>query len=168
MNNLKNKYIEYLKTIIDFKKYEDKINSSGLLIQKSSSMNNNLSDYYSLLNNIYTYSLTKEEIEILNNENKLSNIEYEIIDKHKKQLITNLNTKAIMYNPPRPDHNVKSGKIVLEFVYGRNSKQVNDDIEYVQLIKKQKKYISQINEELKKEILEKTNIECEFFIEKRV
>ena len=73
----------------------------------------------------------------------------------------------IMYNPPMPEHAVKNGTLVLEFVYGKNTSIIPEE-QYSLLIRKQKEFIKNISEEIKNEIKEKLGLNCEIFINKRI
>ena len=139
MQYLKKQYSEifykYLDSIIDFSKYDEKINASGLYFGKSNDIKHNISsDYFSVLNNFYVEKLSLEEQELFKT-NALDVVKKTYINILKKD-----NQTMIMYNPPMPEHNVKNGNLVLEFVYGKNIVIIPDD-QYLKFIKRQREFI---------------------------
>lgn len=166
MNTLEEKYAQnfykYLDNIIDFHKYDEKINNSGLYFGKSNDVKHNiLSDFLSILNNFYVEKLSEEDKE------KLNINDIEVIKKTYIDILKKGNDKMIMYNPPMPEHAVKNGTLVLEFVYGKNTSIIPEE-QYSLLIRKQKEFIKNISEEIKNEIKEKLGLNCEIFINKRI
>ncbi len=172
MNNIKEIYklgfIKYLNDIIDFKKYDNWIENSNLLFGISKSHENNVSsNYYSLLNDFYIEKLSEEDKKILSDKKTIDEEVVTIVKKTYKEVLKKSDYNTIMYNPPLPEHSVKNGSIVFEFVYGKNIKKINDD-NYAQLIKKQREFIKMINAKLIKEIYEKIDSDSNIFVEKRV
>ena len=161
----KNELINFLQKEIDFKKYDKEIEESNLYFGKSISIKNKLSEYFELRNNLYIENLSEEEKNTLNSDNKQD--VYELIKNTYKKVITKENANNIMYDPPMPSHYVKNGSLVLTFIYGRNTEEVEDN-KYKDLIIKQKQFIENIVKEITNEIKNKINIDTIIFIEKRI
>ncbi len=105
--------------------------------------------------------------EIIFNKELVDNDIVDIVKKTYKEVLKKGETETVMYNPPIPKHSVKNGSIVFEFVYGKNSKKLNED-EYVDNMKKQREFIVKINNMLIKEIEEIMEVPCSIFVEKRM
>lgn len=161
-------FILYLKENIDFSYYDNKFSNSNLYFGKSLTIINNLkSDFYNLKNSLYLDNLEDEYKNIINSKDTIDEEIIDVVSKTYKKVIEKPNVKYVMYNPPMPEHNVENGSLVLEFSYGKNTKRM-DDNEYVEFVKKQRQFINDVNEELKKEIYNKLGIKCFIFVKKVV
>lgn len=161
-------FINYINEKVDFSKYESMIEKSNLFFSPSNSIDKNMkSNYYSLLNQFYFDKLDDKDKEILLSKDVTSSDIKRIIEKSYKEVLKKGDMEYVMYNPPIPNHRVKNGSLVFEFVYGKNREKLNDEQYTVNMIK-QREFISKINELLKRDIEEKIGIPCEIFVEKRV
>lgn len=167
MNNFltevyENEFIDFLNRNIDFKKYDDMIENANLLFAPSTSFKKNIeSKYFRNINKMFVDKLPNDYKEIIKND--VTNV----VEETYKDVLKKGDLETVMYNPPLPEHRVKNGSIVFEFLYGKNIKTLNDD-EYVQNMIKQREFIDKVSELLKKEVEEKLNVSCAIFIEKRV
>ena len=160
MNDQEKRYGEifykYLDEVIDFKKYDEMIDNSSLYFGESNDIDHNISTkYFTVLNRFYIDELLEKDI-------NLDLVKSSYVDVLKKG-----NDENIMYNPPMPEHIVKNGSLVLEFVYGKNTVSLSGD-EYVEHIKKQREFINKMIEVIKKDIKEKLGLECSIFVSKRI
>ncbi|MBR2840519.1 MAG: hypothetical protein IKF01_01460 [Bacilli bacterium] len=161
-------FINYINEKVDFSKYESMIEKSNLFFSPSNSIDKNMkSNYYSLLNQFYFDKLDDKDKEILLSKDVTSSDIKRIIEKSYKEVLKKGDMEYVMYNPPIPNHRVKNGSLVFEFVYGKNSEKLNDE-QYTANMIKQREFISKTNELLKRDIEEKIGISCEIFVEKRV
>lgn len=153
---------------IDIVSFNEKIENANLYFGPSNDINCNInSKYFSILNNFYFNNFSSEDIQKLENKKEIDNEVFDLVARTYKECLKKNGVSGIMYNPPRPEHYVVNGSLVLEFVYGKNTKQISDD-KYLDLYRKQKDFINLIVEEIKKEVEEKLGINCEIFISKRV
>ena len=171
INKLEYIYIEgfkyFFNSIINLKKYDEKIDNSNLYFGKTKSININFnSNYYSLLNKFNVSKLTEEEQNIIINKKSIDEELIEIVKNTYKNILKSDNGDANIYGTP-PSLISKNGNIDFEFVTGKNIQKFEGE-EFIQLSKKQHEFISNINEMLKEEIKEKLNIECTIFVDKRV
>lgn len=161
-------FIKYLEENIDLKRYCEIINNSGLYFGVSTMFKSNIkSDYYNLLNDFYIDNLSDDNKNKLASKDTVDDEVLLIVKETYKEVLKKGNSNYIMYNPPLPEHSVINGSIVLEFVYGKNSQKLSND-EYIELVKKQRKFIKEINNSLIKELSEKFNIPVNIFVEKRI
>lgn len=164
MKELENKYkkmfYDYLNQVIDFQKYDQMIDESNLYFGESNDIEHNISSkFFTVLNGIYLDKILEVEH---------SNIDFEFVKRTYVDALKKLDGDTnIMYDPPLAEHIVKDGSLVMEFVYGKNIA-VPSNIEYVELMKKQKEVINKVIEEIKKEVKEKLDLECAVFVSKRV
>ena len=164
MNELEKKYkdifINYLNQVIDFEKYDQMIDESNSYFGESNDILHNISSkYLTVLNSIYLDKILEVDD---------SSIDVEFVKKTYVEALKKIDGETnIMYDPPLLEHIVKDGSLVMEFVYGKNV-DVPSDVEYVELMKKQKEVINKVMEEIKKEVKEKLNLECVVFVSKRV
>lgn len=161
-------FIKYIDEIIDFNKYDLMIENSLLYFGQAKSHKENIkSKYYSLLNDFYVEKLSEEHKIILEKKEQIDEETINIVKSTYKEVLKKGEYENIMYNPPLPEHHVKNGSLVLEFVYGKNVQTFSKE-EYAELVKKQRNLIEEVNNELKKEISEKLNISVVVFVEKRI
>lgn len=125
------------------------------------------SNYIRCLNQFYVEELEMNELEILKNYEDLSEQIMDIVRKTYKTVLTKRNSKTISYNPPSPERIIKNGTVVFELSYGKNQCKVSDT-EYLILIRKQKELLTNVIQNLEKEVLDKWDIPCKVLIEKRV
>ena len=164
----KEAFCEIFSRIIDIVSFDDKVENANLYFGPSNDIHCNInSKYFSILNKFYFNSFSSEDINMLENKNKIDNEVLKLVARTYKECLKKDGVSGIMYNPPKPEHYVVNGSLVLEFVYGKNIKNLSDD-EYLEIYSKQKDFINSMVEEIKKEVKEKLGINCEIFIGKRV
>ena len=164
----KEAFYQFFNKMIDIVSYDNKVENACLYFGPSNDINCNInSNYFSILNNFYFSKFSSEDINKLENKKEIDNEVLELVARTYIECIKKDGVSGIMYNPPKPEHYVVNGSLVLEFVYGKNTKKISDD-EYMDIYRKQKDFINSMVEELKKEVTEKLGINCEIFISKRV
>ena len=161
-------FLVYLSRMIDFKEYDSEIYSQNMYFNPSNSRKNNLgSEYYSLLNNFYIDKLTDEQKQLILSKSQVDEELIQIVEKTYFDILKKGKDMYVIYNPPMPGHIVRNGCLVLEFTYGKTNIELSD-LEYLELSKSQRQYISTLNEKLKQEINNKLKLPCEIFVEKRI
>ena len=184
-NKLSKKYkylLEYyLNAIVDFKKYDEEIRNNDLYIGpnlKYKSLNEFFDfDYIFFLNDLFIEKLSIDDISLLENSNindPNSKI-MEMIDNTYRNIIKNNYNKGkyldlvykVCYGPIMPSNFVNNDSLVFKIYYGKNVINV-DDKDYIELRNKQIQFLSEIINKIKKEVKEKTNVDCEILIEKDI
>ena len=164
LNNYKNTFINYFNKQININKYDEIIKNENLLINPTDNYNSNINSiYYKFINNFYIEKLNDKDKEIILQKENIDEELYSIVKRTYIDILKNNNADKNLYYP---NYIVQNGSLVLIFSYGKTNKELNDE-EYYELSKKQKEFIKKINTELKLEVQEKLNINCEIFIEKR-
>ena len=134
-------------------------------------------DYLVLINNLFIEKLDINDINLLMNFNR-NNINDEMLSMIKKtfkEIIKDNYFKGnyvdniynVCYGPMVPYNFASNNSLVFRFYYGKNTMHF-DNQEYIELDKKQREYINQEMELLKKEILTKLDVNCEILIEKDI
>ena len=168
LNLYKNCFISYLISNLDLKKYDDMIEKERLYFSPSGSIFKNLgSNYFSLLNEFYLDKLEDCYKNILSSKSNIDDEVFLIVKETYKKVLKKDDSEFIMYNPPLPEHRVKNGSIVFEFVYGKNSEKLNEE-EYLKNMKKQREFIDKISGLIIREVEEKLEVACTIFAEKRM
>ena len=103
----------------------------------------------------------------MENKKSIDNEVLDIVARTYKNSLRKDGVSGVMYDPPAPDHYVENGSLVLEFVYGKNTKKVSDE-EYITLYKNQKAFIEAMTDSIKNVFFDKLGINCEIFVSKRV
>lgn len=117
------------------------------------------SPYFYLLNTFYLENLSNDDLEILNNKEKIDEDAINIVKRTLKDVITKKDVKSIAYFNPTPETIIKNGTLVFIFVYGKNSKSLSDDL-YTSNVKKQKEFIKLLKENFESGIKSSLDIEC--------
>ncbi len=171
----------YLSTVINFKKYEEKINNSNLYIGKNFKykyLNEYLDlDYIFLINNLFIEKLNKNDIDLLKefNKNKISDNMIDMIKRTFKEIIYDnyLNNEytnkiyKVCYGAFIPHNFVDNDSLVLKIYYGKNTKNI-DGNEFIKIDEKQLDFFNDLMKELKKEIKDKLMVKCEILLEKDI
>ena len=148
----KNSLIELLNKELGIDNLDNIIEESNCLFRPSTTFEKygyiRLSKYIYCLNSLY-----------LENLDKIEEPTNEFIKSTIKTVITKKGVNNITYFNPTPETIIKNGTLVFAFIYGKNKEELAGD-DYISNIKKQKEVISRIEEKLKKEVVEKFNIEC--------
>lgn len=164
----KEAFCQFLNRRIDISCFDQKIEQANLCFGPSNDICCNInSRYFSLLNKFYVNKLSNEDLVILGNKKEIDNEVLELVGRTYKECLKKENVSGVMYNPPKPKHYVDNGSLVLEFVYGRNTKKFSDG-EYMEIHHQQKDFINGMVTEIKKDVEEKLGLNCEVFISKRV
>jgi hypothetical protein len=173
----------YLNELIDFKKYEDEINNSGLYIgvnSKYQSLNQYLkTDYIFLINSLFVEKLDKKDIDLLLNDFNKDNLSINVIEMVRrtfKDIIYDnyLNGEyvnkiyKVCYGPMVPFNFVDNDSLVFKIYYGKNTKEILDTKEFIKLDKKQINLFNHVIDNLKKEVYDKLGLKCEILIEKDI
>lgn len=148
----KNSLIELLNKELGIDNLDNIIEESNCLFRPSTTFEKygymRLSKYIYCLNSLY-----------LENLDKIEEPTNEFIKSTIKTVITKKGVNNITYFNPTPETIIKNGTLVFAFIYGKNKEELAGD-DYINNVKKQKEVISRIEEKLKKEVVEKFNIEC--------
>lgn len=148
----KNSLIELLNKELGIDNLDNIIEESNCLFRPSTTFEKygymRLSKYIYCLNSLY-----------LENLDKIEEQTNEFIKSTIKTVITKKRVNNITYFNPTPETIIKNGTLVFAFIYGKNKEELAGD-DYINNVKKQKEVISRIEEKLKKEVVEKFNIEC--------
>ena len=148
----KNSLIELLNKELGIDNLDNIIEESNCLFRPSTTFEKygymRLSKYIYCLNSLY-----------LDNLDKIEEPTNEFIKSTIKTVITKKGVNNITYFNPTPETIIKNGTLVFAFIYGKNKEELAGD-DYINNVKKQKEVISRIEEKLKKEVVEKFNIEC--------
>ena len=144
--------IELLNKELGIDNLDNIIEESNCLFRPSTTFEKygymRLSKYIYCLNSLY-----------LENLDKIEEPTNEFIKSTIKTVITKKGVNNITYFNPTPETIIKNGTLVFAFIYGKNKEELAGD-DYINNVKKQKEVISRIEEKLKKEVVEKFNIEC--------
>ncbi|MBQ3298044.1 MAG: hypothetical protein IJG97_04470 [Bacilli bacterium] len=158
----------FLKQYFDSEAIDSIVDNANLYFGPSNDITYNInSKYFSVLNSFYFSSLTDEELIALENKKSIDNEVLDIVARTYKNSLRKDGVSGVMYDPPAPDHYVENGSLVLEFVYGKNTKKVSDE-EYITLYKNQKAFIEAMTDSIKNVFFDKLGINCEIFVSKRV
>lgn len=148
----KNSLIELLNKELGIDNLDNIIEESNCLFRPSTTFEKygymRLSKYIYCLNSLY-----------LENLDKIEEPTNEFIKSTIKTVITKKGVNNITYFNPTPETIIKNGTLVFAFIYGKNKEELAGD-DYINNVKKQKEVISRIEEKLKKEVVEKFNVEC--------
>ena len=90
-------------------------NDSGKII-------NNSTRYFACLNPLFIEKLDTNLIKILIQKHDVDQEVLNIIANTFKDIIKKEGVTKVCYDPPMPKHVVENGTIVLQFLYGKNSK----------------------------------------------
>ena len=160
-------FLKYLINKIDFRKYDEEIDNSNLFFGTSRSFVSNInSKYFNLINTFYVDKLSESDINIISNYED-DETAFSVIERTYKEVLKKGDSDMIMYNPPVPEHNVKNGSIVFEFVYGKNIKKFSDE-EFIQVLSSQRIFINNLVTRIENEIESFMGITCSIFVEKRI
>lgn len=118
------------------------------------------SPYFYFLNTFYLENLNENDIEILKNKTKLDEEVVQLVKRTLKDVIKKEKTKNITYFNATPETIIRNGTLVFAFVYGKNSKALNDE-EYLNNIKAQKKFINLLKNNFESGISSSfNNVDC--------
>ena len=163
--------IKIIDSIVDFNDIDKKIENSNLYFGPSKTLqaspkNKNInSKYFAFLNPLFIEKLSIEDINILKNKELIDNETINIVLKTLKDIITKDGVSKVCYNPPMPKHFVDNGTLVLQFVYGKNTKKITGD-DFFTNDKAQKEFIEEMTNYIKTKIKNKLNIDTHIFVDK--
>ena len=165
------KYFYYcLNQILKIKELDDKISNSNLYFGVSNMYTKDCESMFNTkfircLNKLYVDKLSEEEKNMLLNGSEEEKIE--VIRKTYKKVIEKDKVKYITYEFTIPERIIKNPSIVLEIVYGKNTKKFDTD-GYIENMHKQEKLIKEIIEKLEEEIKEKLGVLGKVVIQRAV
>lgn len=172
----------YLNSKIDFAKYEELIKNSGLYIginDKYKSINKYLNlDYIFLINNLFVEKLSNEDIELLLSQFSPDSIDEKLInvvEKTYKDVIYDNFIKGeyqniickVCYGEMVPINFVDNNSLVFRIYYGKNLINVDGD-EFIKLHEKQLAFFKDLISNIKKDIYEKLNVNCDILLRKDI
>ena len=172
----------YLSTKIDLSKYDNQIKNSGLGIginPKYKSLNEYLDlDYIFFINNLFVEKLSTNDVDKIINSFDINNISSELLDiieKTYKDVIYDNYFKGeyqniickVCYGPLIPTNFVNNNALVFKIYYGKNTINLNGD-DFIELHEKQLEFLNNLINDIKKEVNEKLNIDCEILIKKDI
>lgn len=118
------------------------------------------SPYFYFLNTFYLENLNENDIEILKNKTQLDEEVVQLVKRTLKDVIKKEKAKNITYFNATPETIIRNGTLVFAFVYGKNSKALNDE-EYLNNIKAQKKFINLLKNNFENGISSSfNNVDC--------
>lgn len=182
-NYYKYLFEKYLITKIDFKKYRDLFNNSELEFKPAKVINptlNDLNEYFKfdyiyLMNNFFIEKLSLEDINLLENsidENSASKEILELIENTYKDIIKNNyikneytdETYNIVYGKSTPDNFARNDSIIFKIYYSVVDKNETKE-EFLSRYDAVMKFITDIQESLKKEVEEQLKVNCDVLVE---
>ncbi len=184
-NLYKSIFADFLLSKISLKKYDDEISNSSLDFYKPNLENptfNELDEYNGLnyiyiLNNFYVEKLSKQDIEIFKNSLINDDINSEkltcIVEKTYKEIVKldclGMEDQQfnLCYGPSAPFNFAKNDALVLKIYYGITEHNEEKE-EALERFKKIDNFIDELSKQLKTEIKEKLNINCDILTEQRI
>lgn len=162
-----------LNNIVDFKDIDNRIVNSRLyfspsktLLKSKKNININ-SNYFACLNPLFVEKIEIKDINILLQKKDIDEDVLKIIQNTLKDVLKKDGVSKVCYNPPMPKHIVENGAIVLEFLYGKNSKKLSGDA-FFENNRVQKEFIDEMKKYIKNKIKNSLNINTEIFVRKAV
>ena len=142
----KGAFCQLLNQRIGISSFDEKIESANLFFAPSNDIHCNVnSKYFSVLNDFYLSKLSEDELVSLEGKKEIDSKVLEVVERTYKECIKKDGVSGIMYGKPRPDHYVENGSVVLEFVYGKNTRKLSDE-EYMEIYRQQKNFINSMVE----------------------
>jgi len=145
------------------------------LLDKNSYLN---LEYIYILNNFFVEKLSLEDINILKKYMTMQQIILtseltELLKRTYKDIIKdNYTSKGytediynVCYGYMVPSNFAKNNALVIKIIYGRNTKQYNNE-EFIENLKEKNKFIENISNEIIQEVKNKLDLECNILIEK--
>lgn len=176
----------YMFSKINLKKYDEEIKNADCYFGKPNPTKEQLIsglrefmnlDYLYILNNFFIEKLEINDIEMLKKclGNKveatpelLGMIERTYKDVIKKNFFKGEYTEdkyKVCYGTAIPSNFADNDALVLKMYYSKNTKELQGQ-EFIDNLRKQKTFIDELKEKIKKEIEEKLNISCDILDEK--
>ena len=172
----------YLNTKIDFKKYEDLIDNCKLYIGKNpkyKTLNEYLNlNYFFLINNLFVEKLSIEDINLILTKFNKDNVDNELInlvERTYKDIIYGNYMKGeyqsdiykVCYGAFIPSNFVDNDALIFKIYYGKNLIDLSGQ-EFVDLHKKQLEFFNDIINQIKEEVKNTLNVNCEVLLEKDI
>ncbi len=172
----------YLHNKINFKKYEDLIDNSNLFIGKNAkyrSLNEYLNlNYLFLINNLFVEKLSIEDINLILTKFNKDVVDDELInlvERTFKDVIYDNYMKGeyqsdiykVCYGAFIPSNFVDNDALVFKIYYGKNLIDLSGQ-EFVDLHKKQLEFFTDIINQIKEEVKNTLNVNCEVLLEKDI
>ena len=168
LNLYKEGFFTLLNNTFNFSSIDEKIDKSNLLftnIKLNEKYSSFISKYFRCLNQFYIEKLEEQYLNILIKKEKIDNEVLNIVGITYKEILKKDNVKTATYNPPTLENIVENGTIVIELVYGKNSKELSKE-EFLVNLRKQNEFLKQLISDLEKEIMEKTGLKTKIFLNK--
>ena len=168
-NLYKKTFEDYMKSLIDLKKYDDMIKNSDLNFSIPELQNptlNALNEYLNLdfiynLNNYFVEKLSVEDIELLKNNTNLTLL----VKRTYKTVLVYGNEKCNVCYGPSSDINFARNDAVVFKLYYKIIDDNNDLDIFLAKDKKIKELINFVVNSIKNEVESKLDINCDFLIE---
>lgn len=170
-NIYKNGFEQLLNDRLNFPKIDEEIENANLFFAPSKTqleiLKNSIisSKFFNCLNDFYVEKLENRDIEVLNKKEKIDEEVVEIVKRTYKEILKKDGVEMITYFPTLPERIVKNQTIVLEFAYGKNTKEFAND-EFIELIKKQRNFIENMNKKIEAEINTKMELPAKILVAK--
>ena len=168
LNLYKEGFFTLLNNTFNFSYIDEKIDKSNLLftnIKLNEKYSSFISKYFRCLNQFYIEKLEEQYLNILIKKEKIDNEVLNIVGITYKEILKKDNVKTVTYNPPTLENIVENGTIVIELVYGKNSKELSKE-EFLFNLRKQNELLKQLISDLEKEMIEKTGLKTKIFLNK--
>ena len=168
LNLYKEGFFTLLNNTFNFSYIDEKIDKSNLLftnIKLNEKYSSFISKYFRCLNQFYIEKLEEQYLNILIKKEKIDNEVLNIVGITYKEILKKDNVKTATYNPPTLENIVENGTIVIELVYGKNSKELSKE-EFLVNLRKQNEFLKQLISDLEKEMIEKTGLKTKIFLNK--
>ena len=168
LNLYKEGFFTLLNNTFNFSYIDEKIDKSNLLftnIKLNEKYSSFISKYFRCLNQFYIEKLEEQYLNILIKKEKIDNEVLNIVGITYKEILKKDNVKTVTYNPPTLENIVENGTIVIELVYGKNSKELSKE-EFLVNLRKQNEFLKQLISDLEKEMIEKTGLKTKIFLNK--
>ncbi len=168
LNLYKEGFFTLLNNTFNFSSIDEKIDKSNLLftnIKLNEKYSSFISKYFRCLNQFYIEKIEEQYLNILIKKEKIDNEVLNIVGITYKEILKKDNVKTATYNPPTLENIVENGTIVIELVYGKNSKELSKE-EFLVNLRKQNEFLKQLISDLEKEIIEKTGLKTKIFLNK--
>lgn len=168
LNLYKEGFFTLLNNTFNFSYIDEKIDKSNLLftnIKLNEKYSSFISKYFRCLNQFYIEKLEEQYLNILIKKEKIDNEVLNIVGITYKEILKKDNVKTVTYNPPTLENIVENGTIVIELVYGKNSKELSKE-EFLVNLRKQNEFLKQLISDLEKEIIENTGLKTKIFLNK--
>ena len=172
----------YISSKVNLSKYDEMIKNSNLYIgvnNKYKGINEYLKlDYIFLINELYVEKLSIQDIDILLNKFDKDNINDEVINiisrTYKEVIYDNFKNNEycnekykVFYGTAVPKNAVNNDSLVLKIYYGKNLINLDGD-EFIELHKKQLAFFDELINNIKQEVFNNLNINCEVLLEKDI